>query len=208
MFTSRAEYRLMLREDNADLRLTEVGRNLGIVDDARWEGFQRKRDAIAREHQRLKSTWVSPREMSAADAARVFGQAIEREYSAHDLLKRPGVTYASLLSLPGAGPPVDDPAIAEQVEIQVKYQGYIIRQRSEVARNEKLEGTVLPPDLDYSAVRGLSMEVQQKLARYRPETIGQASRISGMTPAAISLLLVHLKRADRSTSRSEQSTAA
>jgi tRNA uridine 5-carboxymethylaminomethyl modification enzyme len=208
MFTSRAEYRLMLREDNADLRLTEVGRNLGIVDDARWEAFQRKRDAIAREHERLKSTWVSPREVSAADAERVFGQAIEREYSVHDLLKRPGVTYASLLSLPGAGTPVDDPVIAEQVEIQVKYQGYIVRQQAEVARSEKLEGTVLPLDLDYATVRGLSAEVQQKLARYRPETIGQASRISGMTPAAISLLLVHLKRTDRSTSQSEQSTAA
>ncbi|MGB8434078.1 MAG: tRNA uridine-5-carboxymethylaminomethyl(34) synthesis enzyme MnmG [Burkholderiales bacterium] len=208
MFTSRAEYRLMLREDNADLRLTEVGRNLGIVNDARWEAFQRKRDAISREHDRLKSTWVSPRDMSASDAERVFGQALEREYSAHDLLKRPGVTYTSLLSLPGAGTPVDDPAVAEQVEIQVKYQGYIVRQQDEVARNEKLEGAVLPPDLDYTAVRGLSMEVQQKLARYRPETIGQASRISGMTPAAISLLLVHLKRADRNTSRSEQSTAA
>jgi tRNA uridine 5-carboxymethylaminomethyl modification enzyme len=208
MFTSRAEYRLMLREDNADLRLTEVGRSLGIVDDARWDAFQRKRDAIAREHERLKSTWIRPRSISAADAERVLGRTIEREYTAHDLLKRPGVTYASLLSLSGAGVPVDDPAIAAQVEIQVKYQGYIVRQQDEVARNEQLEETILPPDLDYAAVRGLSMEVQQKLAKYRPETIGQASRISGMTPAAISLLLVHLKRGNRSASHSEQSTAA
>jgi tRNA uridine 5-carboxymethylaminomethyl modification enzyme len=208
MFTSRAEYRLMLREDNADLRLTEIGRNLGIVDDLRWDAFQRKRDAISCEHERLSSTWIGPRDISAADAERVFGQAIEREYSARDLLKRPGVTYASLLSLPGAGAPMVDPAIAEQVEIQIKYQGYIVRQQGEVARNEQLEGTVLPHDLDYSAVRGLSVEVQQNLAKHRPETIGQASRISGMTPAAISLLLVHLKRGNRSASRSEQSTAA
>jgi tRNA uridine 5-carboxymethylaminomethyl modification enzyme len=178
------------------------------VGDARWDAFQRKRDAIAREHERLKSTWISPRSISAADAERVLGRTIEREYTAHDLLKRPGVTYASLFSLSGAGVPVDDPAIAAQVEIQVKYQGYIVRQQDEVARNEQLEETILPPDLDYAAVRGLSMEVQQKLAKYRPETIGQASRISGMTPAAISLLLVHLKRGNRSASHSEQSTAA
>lgn len=208
MFTSRAEYRLMLREDNADLRLTEAGNRLGLVDAVRWEAFQHKRDAIAHEQERLKSTWISPRALSAVDAERVLGRSMEREYSALDLLKRPGVTYRSLLSLPGAGPSVDDPAVADQVEIQAKYQGYIVRQQGEVARSEQLESTPFPPDLDYADVRGLSMEVQQKLARHRPETIGQASRISGVTPAAISLLLVHLKRSNRSGSLPKQSTAA
>lgn len=208
MFTSRAEYRLMLREDNADLRLTEVGRRLGLVDDARWEAFGRKREAIAREQERLKSTWISPKGLRAADVERVLGQPIEREYSAFDLLKRPGVTYSSLLSLPTAGAPVDDPAVAEQVEIQAKYQGYIARQQSEVARSEQLESMPLPIDLDYTAVRGLSVEVQQKLAQHRPDTIGRASRISGITPAAISLLLVHLKRGGRGGSAPKQSTAA
>jgi tRNA uridine 5-carboxymethylaminomethyl modification enzyme len=208
MFTSRAEYRLLLREDNADLRLTETGYRLGIVDGPRWEAFQRKRDIIAREQERLKSTWISPRVSSAAEVERVLGQPIEREYSAFDLLKRPGVTYASLLSLPGTGTPVGDPAVAEQVEIQAKYQGYIARQRGEVARNQQLESTPLPVDLDYKSVRGLSAEVQQKLSRHRPETIGQASRISGVTPAAISLLLVHLKRGNPSGHLPKQPTAA
>lgn len=194
MFTSRAEYRLMLREDNADLRLTESGRRLGLVDDARWQAFERKRDAIAREQERLKETWINPRTVSAANAERVLGQALEREYRAFDLLKRPGVSYASLLTLSGAGTPVEDPAVADQVEIQAKYQGYITRQQGEVVRRAELESTPLPADLNYCAVHGLSVEVQQKLARHRPETIGQASRISGVTPAAISLLLVHLKR--------------
>jgi tRNA uridine 5-carboxymethylaminomethyl modification enzyme len=208
MFTSRAEYRLMLREDNADLRLTDIGRRLGIVDDARWDAFQRKRDAIARERERLKSTWISPRAVSAGDATRVFGQQIERDHTALDLLKRPGVTYASLMSLPAAGTPVEDPAVAEQVEIQAKYQGYIDRQRGEVARNEQLESTPLPENIDYAAVRGLSVEVQQKLTAHKPETIGQASRISGITPAAISLLLVHLKRGNRDALPPRQSSAA
>jgi tRNA uridine 5-carboxymethylaminomethyl modification enzyme len=208
MFTSRAEYRLMLREDNADLRLTEIGRRLGIVDDARWDAFQRKRDAIAAENERLKSTWISARMVPPSDADRVFGQPIERDYTALDLLKRPGVTYASLMSLPAAGNPVSDPTVAEQVEIQAKYQGYIDRQRDEVARNEQLEGTLLPADIDYAAVRGLSIEVQQKLAAHRPETIGQASRISGITPAAISLLLIHLKRGNRNVPSLKQSSAA
>ncbi len=211
MFTSRAEYRLMLREDNADLRLTETGHRLGIVDTARWDAFQRKRDAIAREHERLKRSWVVPRALSNADAQRVLGQPIEREYTALDLLKRPGVTYAALLSLPGLGAPVDDLAVAEQVEIQAKYQGYIVRQQAEVARTEELENTPLPAGIDYAGVRGLSIEVQQKLARHQPETIGQASRISGITPAAISLLLVHLKRGNRGDwngSPSQQSNAA
>jgi tRNA uridine 5-carboxymethylaminomethyl modification enzyme len=208
MFTSRAEYRLMLREDNADLRLTETGRRVGIVDDLRWDAYQRKRDAIAHEEERLKSTWISPRESSSENIQRVLGQDIDRDYSAFDLLKRPGVTYASLLTLCGAGTPVDDPAVAEQVEIQAKYQGYIVRQRIEVARNEQLESTPLPADLDYAAVRGLSVEVRQKLARHRPETVGHASRISGVTPAAISLLLVHLKRGNRTDAKRHQPTAA
>jgi tRNA uridine 5-carboxymethylaminomethyl modification enzyme len=194
MFTSRAEYRLTLREDNADLRLTETGRKLGLVDDARWDAFARKRDAIARETERLKSTWVNPRVLPPEQALGVLGQPLERDCTLLDLLKRPDVTYGSLMTLDGAGARVDDPAVAEQVEIQAKYAGYIARQRDEVARNEAHEAMRLPPDLDYRAVRGLSFEVQQKLAQQRPETIGQASRISGVTPAAISLLLVHLKR--------------
>jgi tRNA uridine 5-carboxymethylaminomethyl modification enzyme len=194
MFTSRAEYRLTLREDNADLRLTETGRKLGLVGDARWDAFARKRDAVARETERLKSTWINPRLLPPAEATRVLGKPLERDHTLLDLLRRPDVGYAALMTLPGAGMPVSDPAVAEQVEVQAKYAGYIIRQRDEVARNEAHESTRLPLDLDYRAVRGLSFEVQQKLAQQRPETIGQASRISGVTPAAISLLLVHLKR--------------
>jgi tRNA uridine 5-carboxymethylaminomethyl modification enzyme len=205
MFTSRAEYRLALREDNADLRLTEAGRALGVVDDARWNAFARKRDAIAAEQERLKSTWVNPRLLASDDAERVLGQSMEREHTLADLLKRPGVTYAALMTLPGAGPGTDDAAVAEQVEIQAKYAGYIARQQDEVARQAAHESTALPRDLDYGAVRGLSVEVRQKLALHRPETIGQASRIQGVTPAAISLLLVHLKR--RAKGASEKSAA-
>jgi len=194
MFTSRAEYRLSLREDNADLRLTAAGRALGVVDDRRWEAFSRKRDALAREAERLKSTWVNPRLLGADDARRVLGQAIEREYTLAELLRRPGVSYDALMSLPGAGRPTDDPQIAEQVEIQAKYHGYIARQQEEVERSGAYEQVPLPPDIDYREVSGLSVEVQQKLNRFRPETIGQATRISGITPAAISLLLVHAKR--------------
>ncbi len=194
MFTSRAEYRLMLREDNADLRLTETGRKLGLVDDRRWEAFNRKRDAIAREQERFKLTWVNPRTLADADAVRVLGKPIEREYSLLDLLKRPDVSYESLMSLPGTGPAVDDPAVAEQVEIQAKYQGYILRQQDEIARHERYESMVLRADLDYCEVHGLSLEVQQKLNQHKPATLGQASRMSGITPAAVSLLLVHLKR--------------
>ena len=194
MFTSRAEYRLMLREDNADLRLTEIGRSLGLIDEPRWRAFDLKREAVARELERLKSTWVNPKLLPNADAERVLGKGIDREYALTDLLRRPDVSYASLMSLPGAGAAVLDPVVAEQVEIQVKYDGYIARQHDEVQRREQYEATVLPHDLDYRAVRGLSKEVQQKLNQHRPETIGQASRISGLTPAAISLLLVHLKR--------------
>jgi tRNA uridine 5-carboxymethylaminomethyl modification enzyme len=208
MFTSRAEYRLLLREDNADLRLTETGRTLGVVDDARWDAFARKRDAIAAEQERLKSTWVNPRLLPVADAERVLGQPIEREYPLLDLLKRPDVTYAALMTLPGAGPGTSDATVAAQVEVQAKYAGYIARQQDEVARLGAHESTPLPRDLDYDAVRGLSMEVRQKLAHQRPETIGQASRIQGVTPAAISLLLVHLKRrATRGKDQPEKSAA-
>ena len=193
MFTSRAEHRLMLREDNADLRLTEIGRKLGVVDDIRWDALNRKRDAIVREQERLKVTWVGPRNLSDAEASRVFGKSIERDYCLMDLLKRPEVTYASLMTLPGAGPGTTDAEVSDQVEIQVKYQGYIARQQDEIALRERYEATPLPRDLDYGDVRGLSVEVRQKLNQHRPETIGQASRISGVTPAAISLLLVYLK---------------
>jgi len=175
MFTSRAEYRLMLREDNADLRLTEAGRQLGLVDDARWGAFNRKRDAIVREQERLKSTYVSA--------------GFQQRHSLLELLRRPDVTYATLVEEPTV-----DSLVAEQVEIQAKYEGYIERQREEVERHSKLETLGLPPEIDYCAVRGLSAEVQQKLNWHRPQTVGQASRISGITPAAISLLLVHLKR--------------
>jgi len=194
MFTSRAEYRLSLREDNADIRLTEPGRKLGLVSDARWAAFCEKREAIAREQERLKATWVNPRSVAVDEAVRVLGQPLEREYSLTDLLRRPDVTYGSLMSLPGAGPGVTDARVAEQVEVQAKYQGYIDRQREEIERNEQHEHTPLPQDLDYRAVSGLSVEVQQKLNLHRPETLGQAARISGITPAAISVLLVHAKR--------------
>ena len=194
MFTSRAEYRLMLREDNADLRLTETGRKLGVVDDVRWDAFNRKRDAIGREQERLKSTWVTPKSLPADVAERVLGKPIEREYSLMDLLRRPGVSYASLAVLSDRGAFVGDAAVASQVEIQAKYQGYVERQHEEITRQERYETMGLPRDLDYRSVRGLSIEVQQKLNQHKPETIGQASRISGITPAAISLLLVHLKR--------------
>ena len=197
MFTSRAEYRLQLREDNADLRLTETGRKLGIVDDARWQAFEQKRESIAREQERLRNTWVNPRNLPTEDAMRVLGKPIEREHSLHELLRRPDVNYAGLLTLPGAGAGVDDAKVAEQVETQAKYHGYIERQRDEIGRNEQYETLGLPEDLDYREVRGLSIEVQQKLNQHKPETVGQAARISGVTPAAISLLLVHIKRGFR-----------
>ncbi len=194
MFTSRAEYRLQLREDNADLRLTETGRALGVVDDARWDAYARKRDAVAREYERLKTTYVNPNVVAQHDAQRVLGAPIEREYSLADLLRRPNVTYANLATLQGEGPSTVDPVVAEQVEIATKYSGYIERQREEIARRRSEEGLPMPADLDYRTVRGLSTEVQQKLNLHQPETVGQAARISGVTPAAISLLLVHLKR--------------
>jgi tRNA uridine 5-carboxymethylaminomethyl modification enzyme len=197
MFTSRAEYRLQLREDNADLRLTEIGRKLGIVDDARWQAFEQKRESVAREQERLRNTWVNPRNLPDEDAVRVLGKPIEREYSLHELLRRPDVNYTSLLTLPGAGAGVDDEKVSEQVETQAKYHGYIKRQRDEIGRNGQYEALGLPDDLDYCEVRGLSIEVQQKLNQHRPETVGQAARISGVTPAAISLLLVYIKRGFR-----------
>ncbi|CAJ0772493.1 tRNA uridine-5-carboxymethylaminomethyl(34) synthesis enzyme MnmG [Ralstonia chuxiongensis] len=203
MFTSRAEFRLSLREDNADMRLTEVGRTLGVVDDARWDAFNRKRDAVSRETERLKSTWVNPATLPLEDAVPVLGKGIEREYALADLLRRPNVTYETLMGMQGGKYALEAPLaedlllaeqIREQVEIGIKYHGYIARQADEVERLGANENTRLPADFDYSQVRGLSIEVQQKLAKHKPETIGQASRISGVTPAAVSLLLVHLKK--------------
>ena len=198
MFTSRAEYRLQLREDNADMRLTETGRRLGLVDDARWDAFCRKRDAVSRETQRLKSTWVNPRTLPAREAERVLGKAIEHEHHLFDLLRRPGVSHAALMTLPNAAAGRDDanltPAAIEQVEIAAKYAGYIDRQKDEVARAAHFENLRLPPQLDYMQVTALSIEARQKLNAHKPETLGQASRISGITPASISLLLIHLKK--------------
>ena len=199
MFTSRAEHRLILREDNADLRLTGIGRELGLVDDERWQAFEQKREAIECEAARLRTTILKPAEAPEADAARVFGGALAREYPLEDLLRRPGVTYEALVSLPAAGPGVTDPAVAEQVEIQAKYAGYIARQQDEIARTRRNEDTRLPEDLDYAEVSGLSSEVRQKLAAQRPATLGQAARIPGVTPAAVSLLLVHLKKRGRAS---------
>jgi tRNA uridine 5-carboxymethylaminomethyl modification enzyme len=193
MFTSRAEFRLQLREDNADLRLTEIGRKLGIVDDARWQCFEEKQEAVVREEQRLRSVWVNPRNLPDEEALRVLGKSIEREYSLYDLLRRPGVTYTSLMTLPGSGVAAAD-AVAQQIEIQARYQGYIEKQKGEVEQQEHFEALLLPAEFDYCAVRGLSIEAQQKLNQHKPQTIGQASRMSGITPATISLLLVHLKR--------------
>ncbi|MGX4640963.1 tRNA uridine-5-carboxymethylaminomethyl(34) synthesis enzyme MnmG [Massilia sp. SYSU DXS3249] len=200
MFTSRAEYRLSLREDNADMRLTEIGRKLGVVGDAQWAAFETKRESVARELERLRSTWVNPRILAAAESERVVGQALEREYNLADLLRRPNVGYDTLMTMTGlegqplAGPGVQDPAVKEQVEIQLKYAGYIDRQAKEVERHDYYENLKLPEHLDYLEIAALSIEVRQKLDKQRPETLGQASRISGVTPAAISLLLVHLKK--------------
>ncbi|MDC7698820.1 tRNA uridine-5-carboxymethylaminomethyl(34) synthesis enzyme MnmG [Vogesella indigofera] len=194
MFTSRAEFRLQLREDNADLRLTELGRKLGLVGDAQWDAFCRKRDAVEAEKQRLTTHYVHPGKLQPGEDEAMFGQKLAREYSLHDLLKRPNVNYRQLMTLSQAGEGVADEVVAEQVEIQVKYQGYIDRQNEEVAKREQLDDVKLPLDIDYALVKGLSKEVSQKLNQHRPETLGQASRIQGITPAAIALLLVHLKR--------------
>ncbi|MCY1163956.1 tRNA uridine 5-carboxymethylaminomethyl modification enzyme MnmG [compost metagenome] len=213
MFTSRAEFRLMLREDNADMRLTEKGRELGLVDDIRWDAFNRKRDAVSRETERLRSIWVNPNTLSVPEAERVLGKAIEREYNFADLLRRPDVNYAGLMSL-GEGkyanpdiplgltavsretalPPGLVKSVVEQIEITAKYAGYIDLQKVEVERAAAYENLKLPPDLDYLQVTALSFEARQKLAKHRPETLGLASRISGITPATVSLLLVHLKK--------------
>ncbi len=204
MFTSRAEFRLQLREDNADMRLTEAGRRMGLVDDARWDAFCRKRDAVSRETERLKSTWVNPRNLPAAESERVLGKAIDHEYNLGDLLRRPGVGYEALVGMDGgrhAGSLVSRETlgdlygpVVEQIEIAAKYSGYIERQKDEVQRSAYYEHLRLPAELDYLQVTALSIEVRQKLAKHRPETLGQASRISGVTPAAISLLLIHLKK--------------
>jgi len=204
MFTSRAEFRLQLREDNADMRLTEAGRQLGLVDDERWAAFSRKRDAIEREMQRLRSVWVNPGSVAAAETERVLGKSIEHEYNLADLLRRPGVSYGQLMTLNDGAFASDDVSretlgplvepVVEQIEIASKYSGYIERQKLEVDRAAQYEQLKLPPDFDYAQVTALSFEVRQKLSKHRPETLGMASRISGVTPAAISLLLVHLKK--------------
>jgi tRNA uridine 5-carboxymethylaminomethyl modification enzyme len=192
MFTSRAEYRLVLREDNADLRLTEIGRNLGLVDDERWAAFTAKRESIDTEAQRLKTTWIQPKSAEAAILEAKGESEFQREYNLHDLLKRPGLVYADVAGLKGE--PVGDAQVAEQVEIQAKYDGYIARQLEEIEQLRRYENTLLPNDLDYDAIGGLSNEVKQKLRTVQPETLGVASRISGITPAAISQILIHLKK--------------
>ena len=201
MFTSRAEFRLQLREDNADARLTEEGRRLGLVDDARWEAFCRKQEAVSRETERLRSIWVNPNSLSAAEAQRVLGKHIEREYNLADLLRRPGISYSGLMSLEAGRYQPDAemqaalvPEVLEQIDIVAKYSGYIHRQQEEVERAAHFENLKLPQDFDYGQVSALSIEVRQKLNRHKPETLGMASRISGVTPAAISLLMIHLKK--------------
>jgi tRNA uridine 5-carboxymethylaminomethyl modification enzyme len=194
MFTSRAEYRLQLREDNADLRLTEKGYQLGLVDESRWNKFNNKRELIEREQQRLKTTWLQPKNIEHEKAIQVLGDSLKREHSLHELLVRPNVSYNALMSLDPSGLHISDQQVVAQLEIQARYGGYIARQRNEIERLNKFESAVLPEHIDYSNVRGLSNEVRQKLSEQKPDTIGQASRIPGITPAAISLLLVHLKK--------------
>jgi len=195
MFTSRAEYRLQLREDNADMRLTEDGYKIGLVGEEQWRMFNEKREAIEREIQRLKTTWYTPQKLAEEEQIRVFGQKLSREANLHDLLRRPNLDYAALMTLPDAQPETAlADSVVEQVEIQVKYQGYIDRQNEEIDSRRDIETLKLPEDIDYSKVKGLSAEVQQKLNQHKPETVGQASRISGITPAAVALLMVHLKR--------------
>jgi tRNA uridine 5-carboxymethylaminomethyl modification enzyme len=200
MFTSRAEYRLSLREDNADSRLTEIARSMGLIDDARWDAFNRKRDAVGKELERLKSTWINPRIVESLSVEQVLGKNVEREYNLYDLLKRPGVSYQALgnLLLKEGAPALDNPLteteVVEQLEIQVKYEGYVNRQHDEVAKQAQQEEQEIPQDINYEAITSLSIEVRQKLKQSQPQTIGQARRISGVTPAAISLLLIHIKR--------------
>ncbi len=194
MFTSRAEYRLSLREDNADMRLTEIGRGLGVVDDARWDAFNRKRDRIAAESERLKQVWLRPETVCQVEMSRVLGKEIEREYNLYELLRRPQVRYQDLMLLPQAGEGESDDAVIDQIEIEAKYQGYIVRQQGDIDRARAQETMVLPQGMDYARVPGLSIEVRQKLNQRQPETLGQAMRISGVTPAAVSVLLVYFKR--------------
>ncbi len=194
MFTSRAEYRLLLRQDNADLRLTEIGHDLGCVDERRWRSFCEKRNAIEQENQRLRAHWLHPQTPAAEEFAAMFSQSLEREYNAWELLRRPEVSYAALMSIEGCGPAIEDPAVAEQIDIQAQYAGYLSRQEAEIARQQHYELAKIPQDLQYQQISGLSAELQQKLAAVKPVTIAQAKRIPGITPAAISLLLIHLKK--------------
>ncbi|GAB5381672.1 MAG: tRNA uridine-5-carboxymethylaminomethyl(34) synthesis enzyme MnmG [Aliiglaciecola sp.] len=194
MFTSRAEYRLLLREDNADIRLTAKGREIGLVDDARWAAFNEKMEAIEAEKQRLSSSWVHPNHSSVAQLNTLLKNPVSREHSLEELIRRPEMTYDKLMDVEGLGPRLENGQAAEQVEIQIKYAGYIERQKDEIAKSRRHENTLLPMDFDYSTISGLSNEVVAKLTDARPETIGKATRISGITPAAISLLLVHLKK--------------
>jgi tRNA uridine 5-carboxymethylaminomethyl modification enzyme len=202
MFTSRAEYRLLLREDNADLRLTPQGRELGLVDERRWRAFDTKRELLEREQQRLAATWMTPQRVPDEIAARVLGKPLRKEQSLADLLRRPEVDYATLMCLPGAGPAVTDAGVIEQLEIAARYSGYLDRQRDEIEKHERHENAPIPGDLDYADIYGLSNEIRQKLADHRPATIGQAARIAGITPAAISLLLVTLKKRELLLARS------
>ncbi|WPL18809.1 Glucose-inhibited division protein A [Thiorhodovibrio winogradskyi] len=210
MFTSRAEYRLQLREDNADLRLTEIGRELGLVDEARWKAFATKREAIAREQQRLHETWVRPGSAAAEALAEYLGEPPKRELRALELLARPQIDHARLMAIPGIGPDISpgavDPAVSEQLEIQAKYAGYLERQRAEVERQLAQEHSPLPLDFDFDRVRGLSAEVLEKFKQTRPTTLGQAARIPGVTPAAVSLLLIHLKRIQSISQAADQAS--
>lgn len=202
MFTSRAEYRLMLREDNADLRLTPIGRELGLVDDARWARFEAKREALEGEQARLDRVWLSPDRLPAEVATLVLGQPLRKDQRLSDLLRRPELDYATLMQLPGVGPGVADPEVITQIEISARYSGYIDRQQAEVVRHREQEDAQIPATMDYALVHGLSSEVRQKLSSHRPVTVGQAARIAGITPAAISLLLVYLKKGGARQSRS------
>ena len=193
MFTSHAEYRLVLREDNADLRLTPLAKELGIVDDQRWQRFSWKRDAIANEQARLDTTYIQPGQLSAERSAQLFGNVLEREYSLASLLRRPATEYRSFAELSELGPLISDVEVIEQLEIQAKYAGYMQRQQAEIEKTKRLQETIIPNEFDYSTVTGLSNEVLQKLSTIRPHTISQAAQISGVTPAAVSLLVVHLK---------------
>lgn len=194
MFTSRAEYRLLLREDNADSRLTEKGRELGLVDDLRWKAFSEKQESVEVELQRLKNQWVNPNSVNAAQINELLKTPMQRESTLEAMIRRPEVNYESLMEVEGLGPAISDPIAAEQVEINIKYQGYINRQLDEIEKLKRHEDTLLPNDLDYSEIKGLSNEVTAKLNDLKPESIGQASRVSGITPAAISILLIHLKK--------------